>query len=425
VPSAADVIGRGLLAAFALALLTVIGRPLGVAWSVSISVTLFLGVVAVSALPARAHLLAGLCGVAVLVQWTAARTAGYQLTLVLAAFALRRRPRLLAAFVMLTVIIIPKELFRRHYHDSFLHDWVNPYLLAHFFLVVLVWWKTQQRGRAPETRFSTWLSLLLFPSHPLNPMIFTPADLWRRRLASGRDVLTSLLIVGSKAAALWLIAWAWPRGQLAQLDAAALGDGSLSWLRVWGSVALSYLVCALLLSGTADVAVTIARLFGWQLPHPFRWALLAWNPVELWRRWAIYNRKALLTLVYYPLGGGERHRSLNVMLTFAASGLLLHSGWLGSRYWETGVAGWRDQTLYFLLQGVAVCGCLWLWRVRGHDDAADADRDLRWSWGRAAATVATQALSAWLHILILAPNLTLSERGRVMARCVGLGHLFP
>jgi hypothetical protein len=421
-PTLTDVVMRALLAAATLGALSLIGPTMGAVWSLWISITLFIGVVAVTVWPTRAYWLAGLCGVAVLVQWTALRTSIYHLLLVGGAFLLRRRPVLLGSFLLLTVVVIPKELFRRHYHSPLLHDWVNPFLLAHLFLVVLMWYSTQKRGRANETSFGAWLCLLLFPSHPINPMVFGPGDLWRPRLAVVRDVATSMLLVASKAAALWAIAWAWPQGQLVQQDPATLLNGSQSWLVLWRGVGLSYLVCALLLSGTADISVTIARLFGWQLPQPFRWALLAWNPVELWRRWAIYNRKALLSLVYFPLGGGDRRRTLNVMLTFAASGLLLHSGWLGSRYWETGVAGWRDQTLYFLLQGVAVCACLWFWRLRGKH--ADVDRELRWSFGRAAGVIATQAMSAWLHILILAPQLTLADRWRLMARCVGLEGLF-
>jgi hypothetical protein len=419
VPTLAGVAARALLAAAVLGALMFIGPQLGAVWSLAISITLFVGVVAVTALPAHAYWLAGLCGVAVLVQWTALRTSIYHLALVAGAFALRRRPPLLVPFLVMGVIVIPKELFRRHYHDSFLHDWVNPFLLAHLFLVVLTWWSTQRRGRANEPGFGAWLCLLLFPAHPINPMIFAPGDVWRPRVAAARDVLSSLLILASKAVALWAITRFVPQGQLAQQNAEVLNTGALSWGQLWGRVGLSYLVCALALSGSADVAVVLARLFGWRLRHSFRWALLAWNPVELWRRWAIYNRKVLLSLVYFPLGGGDRHRLLNVMLTFAASGLVLHSGWLGSRYWEAGPAGWRDQTIYFLLQGVAVCACLTFWRWRGK--SADSDRDLRWSPGRVLGAVATQALSAWLHILILTPQLSLPERVRLMARCVGLG----
>jgi hypothetical protein len=106
------------------------------------------------------------------------------------------------------------------------------------------------------------------------------------------------------------------------------------------------------------------------------------------------------------------------MVTFAASGLFLHSGWLGSRYWEIGIAGWRDQTLYFLMQGLTVVICLWYWRWRGKDPSAD--RGLRWSWMRVVATLLTQALSAWVHVVVLAPQLSLESRLRLMLRCLGL-----
>src|SRR5580704_8974426 len=144
-------------------------------------------------------------------------------------------------------------------------------------------------------------------------------------------------------------------------------------------------------------------------PSPFRFALLAWNPVELWRRWGIYNRKLLLTLVYFPLGGNQRHRTRNVLLTFLASALLLHTGWFGSKYWEIGPAGWRDQTVYFLLQGLLVCGCLFYRDLRGARRQR-ADHALRWSCSRAAGTVATQAASALVHAIVLARALPFAAR---------------
>jgi hypothetical protein len=407
-------VGLGLLVCAVIALA---GPLLGAVWPRSILLTLLLGAVAAAALPARAELMAGLCGVAVLVQWVSLRTTGYHLLLVAAAFALRRRPLALGALLLAGVIILPKQLFRLYYHQPFVHDWVNPFLLANLFLVVLVWVSADQRGRITDARPSAWLSLLLFPTHPLNPLPFSPTDLARPRTASPREVCSSLGIIVVKAGALMALAWLWPRGQLAQQTPAELMG--VGFLGLWRSVAHSYLVCALTLSGTADLVIAVARLFGWPLGHSFRFALLAWNPVELWRRWAVYNRKVLLTLVYFPLGGGTRRRTLNVMLTFAASGLVLHTGWLGSRYWEIGIAGWRDQTVYFVMQGLAVSACLWFWRWRGKDPASD--RQLRWSWGRALGALVTQATSALLHVLVLAPDVDFADRWRLIARCLGLG----
>ena len=122
--------------------------------------------------------------------------------------------------------------------------------------------------------------------------------------------------------------------------------------------------------------------------------------------------------MYFPLGGARKHRYLNVMATFLASGLVMHTGFLGSRYYVIGAAGWRDQSVYFLLQGLAVCACLAFWRRRGKD--AGSDRDLRLSAGRVAATLATQGFSAFVHLLVMAQQLTFVERLRLMGRCLGL-----
>jgi hypothetical protein len=413
-------VSYALLAAAVLAGLAIAGPELGLSWRWSISLVLWVGALAVRLFPEHAHLLAGLTGVAVLFQWTSGRYLTYHLLLVGGAFLLRRRPLVLVLLVAVGAFVIPKELFRLLYHWRFLHDWINPFLLAHFLLVLAYWWREQQRGLVGEpgnVRVADWLVLFLFPSHAMNPMNFAPSQLWRPRNADLRAVLETMLLVASKALAVMLLSRLLPGNRLWDQTGAALL--ARSWPGLWLSVAHSYLFVALTLSGTADLVILVARLFGWRLAHPFRWALLAWNPVELWRRWAIYNRRLLLTLVYFPLGGSQRHRMLNVLLTFLASALVLHSGWVGSKYWEVGAGGWRDQTTYFFLQGLAVCACLGWWQLRGKDPRAD--RDLRWSAGRVLGTVATQAFSAWVHILVLAQQVDWTDRWRLMARCFGLG----
>jgi hypothetical protein len=415
-----DTLKHGLLAAATLAGLAVAGPQLGLRWGLRISIVLWLGVMAVRLFPVHAHLLAGLTGLAVLWNWAPLRYVAYHLMLVSVAYALRRRPVLLTGLVVVGVFLLPKELFRLFYHWGFFHDWLSPFLLAHFLLVLAYWWREHRRGILPEPRFGDWLVLFLFPSHAMNPMNFAPSQLWRGRTALRRDVLETLLLVSAKALAILVLARLLPGQRLWERSAADLQ--AASWPALWLSVGYGYLHVALTLSGTADLVVLLARLFGWRLAHPFRWALLAWNPVELWRRWAIYNRRLLLTLVYFPLGGSERRRTLNVLITFLASGLVLHSGWVGSKFWELGAGGWRDQPAYFLLQGLAVCGCLWFWRLTGKDPRAD--RDLRWSWLRVVCTIGTQAFSAWAHVLVMAQQIPWNDRWRLMARCLGLGWLF-
>jgi hypothetical protein len=171
---------------------------------------------------------------------------------------------------------------------------------------------------------------------------------------------------------------------------------------VWSALFVTHIACVLWLSGTADVAVAIARFHGLDLPYNYKWALLAWNPVELWRRWAIYNRRFLLKTVYFPAGGRNRHQLRNILMTFLASAVVLHSGWFGSRYWIVGGDMLFLFCAYFLLQGVSVCACVIWWRWTGKDPSSD--RQLRLSPGRVFTTLLTQGFAAWIHVLILAPS---------------------
>jgi D-alanyl-lipoteichoic acid acyltransferase DltB (MBOAT superfamily) len=193
---------------------------------------------------------------------------------------------------------------------------------------------------------------------------------------------------------------------------------ALTHLKLWLVVYFNYATTVLWLSGTADFVVAVARACGIPLDFNYKFALLAWNPVEVWRRWAIYNRKLLLKLIYFPLGGNQRQVYRNIMATFLASAWVLHSGWIGSRYLEVGLEGWRDYSVYFIIQGLAVCGCLFYWKIIRKDSRSD--RDLRFSPGRIVATVATQGFNAWVHVLILGQvGWTWGQRWELMGRLCG------
>src|SRR5687768_9036934 len=78
---ARSTLNHALLAGASLAGLAIASPELGLRWGLRISLLLWVGVLAVRLFPARAHLLAGLTGVAVLSQWTAGRFLTYQLIL--------------------------------------------------------------------------------------------------------------------------------------------------------------------------------------------------------------------------------------------------------------------------------------------------------------------------------------------------------
>jgi hypothetical protein len=395
-----------------------LGPRLGISPSPATLIVVALGALAVHLVPGHAFELTALAG-AVALGSRNPPYAVFHVALVAALFVARKSAIALAAVVGLLAIWLPKHLFATHYHQPALYGWINESSLVLLLFVTAAWWRARRDRRLPPgaeaAPLSAWALSYLFPGHALNPMVFSPGDVFRRRTFDARGVLIGVLLVASKALAHMVIVRCFAGASYAALDPARLAAASRAQL--WLTVAVGYLDLIVTLSGTADIAVLLARLYGWPMASPFRFALLAWNPVELWRRWGIYNRKLLLSLVYFPLGGGRRHRYRNVMLTFLASALLLHSGWFGSKYWAVGPGGWRDHTAYFLVQGLLVCGCLLVRDLR----AAPDDRALRWSWSRAAGTLATQAASALAHVIILAQALPFVARFGLIARCLGLG----
>jgi hypothetical protein len=405
-----------LLAIFTVGAVALAAAAFGLRLPASAAAILAGGAAATALWPERAIPLSIASGAALLLRLHPV-FAVYQLGLIGALYLTRRRTWALALTLVFGALLVPKSLLALFYSRPVLHEWVEATSLAATIFITVYWWRESRTGRLPDpTSPLRWALLYLLPFDAVYPIVFSPGDLWRSRRVDVPLVLQGVVLCLAKAAALLSLRRIFPHGGYGDWTGDALGR--LTVAQLWGVVGLNYLELVLTLSGVAEVGITMARLYGWPLPSPFRFALLAWNPVELWRRWGIYTRRFLLKTVYFPLGGNERHRLRNVMLTFLASALLLHSGWLGSQYWRVGVAGWRDHGIYFLLQGLAVCGCLVTWRLLGKDPGSD--RALRWSWGRLPTTLATQALSAWLHLVILAQGLPLGARVRLMARCLGL-----
>lgn len=421
---ARSIVVTSALAAVAIAGVAVFGPLLGMRLPFATLLILAFGAVAMELLPRVPLQAVTVVGLAALVS-TNKVYALYHVALVVGLYCARKRTAVLAAVLVGSAIVLPKYLFQSHYHQPGFYNWINEPSLALALFVTGRWWREARDGRlVPAARQASLLefgALFFFPGHAANPIVYGAGDLFRERRTDIAGVLQALLLLASKALAHVAIVSLFPEARYAALDTARVT--ALSSPVLWGVVLLNYVDLALTLSGTADLAVMIARLYGWAMPSPFRWALLAWNPVELWRRWGFYNRRFLLGFVYHPLGGGRRHRYRNVMLTFLASAWVMHSGWFGSKYWQVGVPGWRDEGIYFLLQGTAVC--LWMFcseRKRWKSDSQQSsDRAIRWSWARLGGTVATQATSALIHVVILAQTLPLAERFRLIGRCLGLG----
>lgn len=77
-------------------------------------------------------------------------------------------------------------------------------------------------------------------------------------------------------------------------------------------------------SGYSDMAIGLARTFGFSLPRNFNMPYVAQNIAEFWHRWHISLSTWLRDYLYIPLGGnrlGEARTCVNLMITMLLGGL--------------------------------------------------------------------------------------------------------
>lgn len=83
-------------------------------------------------------------------------------------------------------------------------------------------------------------------------------------------------------------------------------------------------------SGYSDIAIGVARLFGFTLMKNFAFPYFSRNIVEFWRKWHISLSIWFKDYVYIPLGGsrGNRWRTAkNILIVFTLSGLWHGANW--------------------------------------------------------------------------------------------------
>jgi alginate O-acetyltransferase complex protein AlgI len=83
-------------------------------------------------------------------------------------------------------------------------------------------------------------------------------------------------------------------------------------------------------SGYSDMAVGLARMFGFRLPVNFYSPYKAASIIDFWRRWHITLSRFLRDYLYFPLGGNRRgpvRRYLNLGIVMLLGGLWHGANW--------------------------------------------------------------------------------------------------
>jgi D-alanyl-lipoteichoic acid acyltransferase DltB (MBOAT superfamily) len=104
----------------------------------------------------------------------------------------------------------------------------------------------------------------------------------------------------------------------------------LSMVEAWYA-SLSYVLSYYFdLSGYADMAIGIGKMFNINIPINFNSPYKARNFSEYWKRWHMTLSRFLGDYVYKSLGGNQRYSSIvymNIMITFFVSGFWHGAGW--------------------------------------------------------------------------------------------------
>ena len=83
-------------------------------------------------------------------------------------------------------------------------------------------------------------------------------------------------------------------------------------------------------SGYSDMAIGLARMFGFEFPENFRAPYSATSVTDFWRRWHMSLSTWFRDYLYIPLGGnrhGQLRTLLNLLIVFALCGLWHGANW--------------------------------------------------------------------------------------------------
>ena len=104
----------------------------------------------------------------------------------------------------------------------------------------------------------------------------------------------------------------------------------LGFVEAWAGVIFFTFQIYFDFSGYSDMAIGLARMFGFRLLENFDEPYIATTMTEFWRRWHMSLTSWIREYLYFPLGGNRRgalRTHFNLWLCFLASGLWHGAAW--------------------------------------------------------------------------------------------------
>jgi alginate O-acetyltransferase complex protein AlgI len=105
---------------------------------------------------------------------------------------------------------------------------------------------------------------------------------------------------------------------------------TLGFADAWAGVTFFTLQIYFDFSGYSDMAIGLARMFGFRLLENFNMPYIATSITDFWRRWHMSLTGWIREYLYFPLGGnrlGEARTYLNLWICFLASGVWHGAAW--------------------------------------------------------------------------------------------------
>jgi len=103
--------------------------------------------------------------------------------------------------------------------------------------------------------------------------------------------------------------------------------GLTSSVEAWFGITMFAVQLYFDFSGYSDMAIGLARMFGFRFDENFRHPYAAVSCSDFYRRWHISLGQFFRDYVYIPLGGNRRHHELNILIVWSLTGIWHGANW--------------------------------------------------------------------------------------------------